>query len=414
MTKFDVVVGGGGLAGCAAAIAAGRQGASTILIERYGSLGGMATNGLVAPFMKYHAGNKQLVSGLFQEIIDRLNNFSNDAIYIRAFDPEALKMVLYDFLLESGVQLLLHSYITGVIKKDKNIKAIIIENKSGKSKIDGKIFIDATGDGDIGAKSGVQIQIGDDKGQTQALTLMFRIGNVNIKQVIEYCKKNKEHFRFIEHDNIVSIAGFSDLIEKERKNSIYSVPLDYIFFTTSPRKDIIVINSTRILNVSALNANDLTKAEIEGHRQAWMIFKLLKQNVPGFKNSYLMDTATQVGVRATRRIIGEYILTKEDILNCRKFPDAIAHNNYPIDIHSPVDKEGKWMPLPEGEYYDIPYGCLVVKGVDNLFVAGRCISCTHEAQGSIRIMPVCIATGEAAGRAASKCLTLWYDQNLYK
>ena len=148
----------------------------------------------------------------------------------------------------------------------------------------------------------------------------------------------------------------------------------------------------------------MTRAEIEGHRQAWMIFNLLKQNVPGLENSYLMDTGTQVGIRATRRITGEYVLTKEDILSFKKFSDAIAKNNYPIDIHSPDDKNGKWIPLPEGEYYDIPYGCLIAKGIDNLLVAGRCISATHEAQGSIRIMPVCVATGEAAGKAAGKCI----------
>ena len=276
--------------------------------------------------------------------------------------------------------------------------------KSGKTKINGKIFIDATGDGDIGAKSGAEIEIGDNRGHTQALTLMFRIGNVNIRHVIDYCKKNKQDFKFIEDENIISIAGFSSLIEKERKGEKYSVPLDYIFFTTSPRKDIIIVNSTRILYKNALNADDLTRAEIEGHRQAWMIFNLLKQNVPGLENSYLMDTGTQVGIRATRRITGEYVLTKEDILSFKKFSDAIAKNNYPIDIHSPDDKNGKWIPLPEGEYYDIPYGCLIAKGIDNLLVAGRCISATHEAQGSIRIMPVCVATGEAAGKAAGKCI----------
>ena len=405
MKNFDVIIAGGGMAGCAASIASARNGAKTLLIERYGSLGGMATNGLVAPFMKYYTGDNSINTGIFHSILDRLTKF-NEAVYIRAFDPEAMKMVLYDYLLESGVELLLHSYITGAKVKNNKINSLTVENKTGRSEISAPIFIDATGDGDIGAKAGAQIEIGDNEQKTQAVTLIFRIGNVDINKVLAFCKKQKEHFKFIEDEHIVSIAGFSNIIENAKKTSEYSVPLDYIFFTTSPRKDVVIVNSTRILNINGMNAQDLTRAEIEGHRQAWMIFNLLKKNVDGFNYSYILDTANQIGIRETRRIIGEYVLTKEDIINCKKFKDSIGRNNYPIDLHSSTSSKGTWIPVPEGEYYDIPYGCIVAKGVDNLFMAGRCISTDHEAQGSIRIMPVCAITGEAAGKGAAECIKM--------
>ncbi len=301
---------------------------------------------------------------------------------------------------------LLHAYLAGAIKENNLVKEVITESKSGKKSYFADFFVDTSADADLAAKAGVPFEIGREKdGLTQAMTLMFRIANVNMKEVLEYCRKNPENYSFIEEDiNGVSIAGFKKEIEEERKVSKFDNPLDYIFFVTTHRDDLVIVNTTRSLKVSGLSNIDLSRASSEGHRNAWQIHQLLKKRIPGFDDSYISNTATQVGVRETRRIIGDYTMTGMDVVNAKKFDDRIARGSYPIEIHDPTGNGGEMIRLKEGEYYDIPYRSLIPQGIDNLIVAGRCISATHEAQASIRITATCTAMGEAAGNAAGLCI----------
>jgi hypothetical protein len=406
MENKKTIIVGGGMAGVCAAISSKKAGGNPLLIEKYGFLGGTSTASMVSPFMNYYLGDKPLVKGVFQEILDELEKYGGRKNNSRAFDSELLKFVLYDLMDKYRVDYLLHTYFTDVKVENGKIKSIVLESKSGRETIDGDFFIDTSADADLAFKSNVPFEIGrKEDGLTQAMTLMFRIANIDMKKVLEYCKKNPNNFLFIE-ENIhgISIAGFKKEILEERIKGNYDNPLDYIFFVTTHRDDLVIVNTVRILYASGINNKELTKAQSQGHRIAWQVYKLLKNKVPGFEDSYISNTATQIGVRETRRIIGEYTLTGFDIVNAAKFEDKIARGNYPIDIHDPTGKGGKMIRLKEGEYYDIPFRALIPKNIDNLLVAGRCISATHEAQASIRITATCSAMGEAAGFASALCL----------
>lgn len=404
--KKRVVVVGGGMSGVAAAIASKKQGVDTLLLERYGFFGGTSTASMVSPFMSFSAGNKQLVYGVFQEILDELEKYGGRKAGSRAFDSETLKLVLYDLLDKYKVDYLLHTYLVDVVKEGNLIKEIITESKNGKEVFEGSFFIDTSADADLAAKAGVPFEVGREKdGLTQAMTLMFRIANINMKKVLEYCEKDPDNFMFIENDiNGVSIAGFKKEVLEEKQTGKFDNPLDYIFFVTTHRDDLVIVNTTRMLRGSGLSNYDLSKAQAEGHRNAWQIQQLLKNKVSGFEDSYISNTATQIGVRETRRIIGEYTMTGMDIVSAQKFDDVIARGSYPIDIHDPTGSGGEMIRLKDGEYYDIPFRSLIPKTIDNLLVAGRCISATHEAQASIRITATCTAMGEAAGNAGALCI----------
>lgn len=404
--KKQLIVVGGGMSGIAAAVAARKQGIDVLLLERYGFFGGTSTASMVSPFMSFSAGDKQLVYGVFQEILDELEKHGGRKHGSRAFDSETLKYVLYEIADKYGVEYLLHTYLTGAKIENGKLISIETESKKGKEIFEADFFIDASADADLAAKAGVEFEVGrKEDGLTQAMTLMFRIANVDMKTVLEYCRKDPENYSFIEEDiNGVSIAGFKKEIEEERKTTKYDNPLDYIFFVTTHRDDLVIVNTTRVLRVNGLNNVDLSKAESEGHKNAWQIHTLLKNRIPGFENSYISNTATQVGVRDTRRIIGEYTMTGMDVVTAQKFDDAIARGSYPIDIHDPTGSGGQMIRLKEGEYYDVPFRSLIPKNIDNLLVAGRCISATHEAQASVRITATCTAMGEATGHAAGLCL----------
>lgn len=404
--KRQIIVVGGGMSGIAAAIAAKKHGMDVLLIERYGFFGGTSTASMVSPFMSFSAGNKQLVFGIFQEVLDELEKYGGRKHGSRAFDSETLKYVLFDMMEKNKVDYLLHTYLTDVVTENGKIIKIITESKNGREIFEADFFIDTSADADLAAKAGVPFQVGREKdGLTQAMTLMFRIANVNMKNVLEYCRKNPENFSFIEEDiNGVSIAGFKNEIEEEKKTGKFQNPLDYIFFVTTHRDDLVIVNTTRSLRVSGLSNVDLSRAQSEGYKYAWQIHGLLKKRIPGFEDSYISNTATQVGVRETRRITGKYTMTGMDVVSGRKFDDAIARGSYPIDIHDPTGSGGEMIRLKEGEYYDIPFRSLIPENIDNLLVAGRCISTTHEAQASVRITATCTAMGEASGNAAALCV----------
>lgn len=390
--RADIVVCGGGPAGCSAAISAARMGKSVVLIERYGFLGGMATAGLVHPWMSYYSGKKAVTAGIFGEIVDALksfNAFKNSSHFgnmHHCFDTEILKFILMEKCLSSGVRLCLHTLVVSARKTKNQLKAVVCESKSGTEEIYGKIFVDCTGDADIAARAGAPYEKGRKRdGLMQPMSLHFRVGGVDTARMLSRDAMNKIYAR----------AKQKGKINNPRENLLW-------FDTT--RADEIHFNATRIVKVDGTNRDDLTRAEIEGRRQTMEIVRLLKDEVSGFENSFLLSTAPQIGVRETRRIVGNYVLKAHDIIKGRKFNDGIACGAYGIDIHNPQGTGTLFKMLPAGHYYNIPYRCLIPKGIGNLLVAGRPISTTHEAHSSTRIQATCYATGQAAGTAAALCV----------
>lgn len=409
--EYDVIIAGAGPAGWVAAVAAARQKVETLLIERYGFVGGLATAGLVGPFMRWFNKKEELVQGIFKEFIDRMKIYNG--IIGGCFDPEVYKKVALEMILESRAKILFHSYLAGVKIKNNLIKDIKVLNKNGFEKYKAKIFIDATGDGDLAYLSGVPFEIGrKSDGLTQSLTLMFQVGGVDFEKAERYYLENKDNFIVWSDDpndtyfktGIFCRAGFFRQLHRYQDEGKIDKSVKNIFFIMIPRKGYVVFNTTNVIELSGIKAEDLTKSEIIGRRQVWQVMNLLKE-LPGFENSYLVQTATQIGVRETRRILGEYVFTGDDVKQGATFMDVIARANYGIDIHDPKGEEQKDDGAqPEERVYEIPYGSLVPWKIDNLLIAGRCISSTHEGQSAIRIQPTCMAMGEAAGVAASICV----------
>ena len=387
--QWDVIIAGAGPAGIAAAVGSARLGAKTLLIERYGFLGGMATAGVVHPWMTFHAGGKQLVAGVLQDIIDRLkergaykisSHFGN---VHHCFDPEHLKQVELELVLEAGVQLMLHTFVVDAIREGDGICGVVTESKSGREEHRGSVIVDATGDGDVAAHVGAEYEKGrPEDGLMQPMTLHFRMGGVDVPRM-----PSRE-----EINGMYVSAKERGEIDNPRENLLW-------FDTT--HEDQIHFNTTRVTHVDGTSRDDLTKAEIEARRQTWEVVSFLQQRVPGFEEAYLLWTAPQIGVRETRRIMGDYVLTEEDVLGARKFPDAITLGSYDIDIHNPAGTGTIIKRLPAGEYYAIPYRCLLPRGLQGLLVAGRPISTTHEAHSSVRIQAICSGMGHAAGIAAA-------------
>ena len=419
--RYDVVVAGGGAAGIAAAVSSARLGAKTLLIERYGFLGGLGTAGLVNPFMSSStSAGKPLVGGFFAEMCERMS--STGGMLGRAFDPEAMKFHAQEMVIESGCNLLLHSWVIGALMALKGMVGVEVLTKSGSREVEAKVIVDATGDADVAAMACAPYELGSpDNGMTQAMTLMFTVGGVYIGKTLAYAKQNPDQMRFpkpisdadIERmlEGAVGIAGFYKEVEEARSKGEFPLPQDMVFFISLPTPGQVVVNTTHIGGVDGTRSEDLTRAEVEGRRQAMALMRFFRKYIPGFEGAYLLQTATQVGVRETRRIIGEYVFSAEDIEAGKKFPDAVLRSAYPADIHPPmgkgysVDDDVKPPAAPPpGDWYEVPYRCLVPQDIDNLLVAGRCISATHEGQSAVRIMPNCMALGQAAGTAAALCV----------
>ncbi|MEW5717333.1 MAG: FAD-dependent oxidoreductase [Chloroflexota bacterium] len=414
---YDVVIAGGGPAGITAAIAAARNGAKTLLIERYGFLGGQSSAALVYPWMSFHdpQGN-QVIQGIAQEIVARLialgaspGHVPDTIGYVSMltpFDVEAFKFVAQEMVLEAGADLLFHTWIADAAVKDEIVEALGAINKSGRAELRGKIFVDATGDADVAKFAGAELAQGRDAdGATQPMTMNFRLGGVDMEQVRDYMEKHRDEFYPATRYDLLGqlayptgVQGFYTIW----KQGNLPIPRQQLLFFAGMRPGEIGVNTSRIIGLDATNADDLTKAEIEGRRQVMRLVKFFRDQVPGFANCYLIATPTQVGVRETRRIVGEYVLTGEDVTQARRFPDGIARSAYPIDIHVPNAAGNVTFEVKLD--HDIPYRCLLPRGVKNLLAAGRIISATHEAFAAIRVTLPVMAIGQAAGTAAALCV----------
>jgi hypothetical protein len=413
--EYDVVVVGGGTGGVPAAIAAARNGMSVLLIEKNGFLGGLTTGGLTIPVWPHWTGGRAgegpreyFIKGIYTEIRDRLNELGALAPDERTADEEILKFVLQELCLEAGVQLLFHSFVFRLTKNGRRVTTIEIANKSGSRSFSARVFIDGTGDADLVALAGGQWLKGRDAdGATQPMTMTFRLGGVDTDKLAQ--DSPYHHSRISARgqgpsempEGVASIH--EEYLEAKNREEI-SDPRPILMYSHYFRPGIVHFNTTRVQYLDATNAEDLTRAEIAGKRQVIEILKFLKR-FPAFADAYLIQMSSEIGIRETRRIVGDYVLTEEDVLSGRKFEDGIARGHAPVDIHDPdaqdmsTDVILKF--LPRGTTYDIPYRCLVPKDFDNVLMGSRCLSATHEAHGSVRMIHHISAVGQAAGTAAA-------------
>jgi 2-polyprenyl-6-methoxyphenol hydroxylase-like FAD-dependent oxidoreductase len=417
MRDYDVLVVGGGNAGCAAAIAAARRGARTLLAERYGFLGGTATAAMVGPWMTFHSGKERIVGGIAQEIVERLmrrgaspghlRDSSDYVPTITPFDPEAHKALLFEMMREAGVELLLHAYVLAARVDGATVTGAEFATVGGRREYRARVTIDATADALVAASAGVPVQQGDERGRVQPATLIFRLSHVDLAELAAYVRSHPEQMRSSlppeerTPQALTAVAGLYDLWEQARKDGIVDVPRELVSFFISPYPDEVTVNMTRVVDVDPLDPDDLTRAEVAARLQAMQLAEFFRRRVPGFARSRIAATGTQIGVRESRRIVGRYTLTRDDVLGGRHFDDAVARSAYPIDIHNPSGSGTATHRLPPGASYEIPYRCLVPANREQLLVAGRCISSTHEALASARLTPTVMTLGQAAGTAAA-------------
>lgn len=418
VAEADVLVVGGGPAGLGAAVGAAAAGAEVVLAERYGFLGGNATAALVMPLMSFHtqrgrplrasasnlmpldhAPGDPVVAGALKTLLERLVAAggaippSAETGFVVPFDPEVFKLVALDLLDDVGVKFLFHALATGVIGQHR-LEGVVFETKSGPLVIKARAIVDCTGDGDIAALAGAPFEVGRGVDHlVQPMTLMFRITEFEREAFAAYVAAHPDQWR--------GVHGLWDLIRAATAAGELELPREDILLFGTPHARETSVNSTRVTRVLGTNVWDLTYAEWESRRQMRQIAAFLRRYVPGFERAYVMQSGVTVGVRETRRIIGEYQLTAADVLAARKFDDVIARGSYPIDIHNPTGSGTIVRAVPPGEAYDIPLRCLLPQRVDHLVVAGRCISGTHEAHSSYRVMPIAMATGQAAGVCAA-------------
>jgi glycine/D-amino acid oxidase-like deaminating enzyme len=416
--EADVLVVGGGPAGIGAALGAAEAGAAVVLAERYGFLGGNATAALVMPLMSFHTqraafehpGATRLfptdhgpgdpvVAGALARLLHRLVSTggaiapSLDTGYTVPFDPEQFKLAALDLLDEAGVRMLLHAFASEV-EQGGPVRGVVFETKSGPVVVRARVVVDCTGDGDIAARAGAAYEIGrEEDGLVQPMTLMFRMVRFEQAAFEAYVREHPDQWR--------GVHGLWELIRKATEAGELDLPREDILFFGTPHEGEVSVNSTRVMRVLGTDVFDWTRAELESRGQMRQIAAFLCRYVPGFERAYVAQSGVHTGVRETRRIVGEYRLTAEDVLAGRKFDDVVARGAYPVDIHNPKGSGTTLKRLPAGEAYDIPLRALLPRGVEGLLVTGRCLSGTHEAHSSYRVMPIVMATGQAAGVCAA-------------
>ncbi|MFA7636590.1 MAG: FAD-dependent oxidoreductase [Monoglobales bacterium] len=386
---YDVIVAGGGFAGFSAAVAAARQGQKVLLFDKGNSLGGAASNGLVMPFM-HHETNVDgkpfyLNRGIFAEVKTALEAES-DIIkrWSFHFHDEALKYIMNKIAIDAGVRLLYGVYLTGVDMDGDAIKSVTLAGVSGPLTLQAKYFIDATGDGLLSVLAGCDYQLGRESDSLcQPMTLCFRVANVDSAL---YNEQKGE---------------INSLYKKLHAEGKFKNPREDVLAFLMPFEGIIHFNTTRVVRKNPTDPFEKTDAEIMAREQVFEMFAFLKENFSAFKNSQIISTAAEIGVRESRMIECDYRLTVDDLKNCAKFPDAIAAANYDIDIHNPEGAGTSHYFFEDGTWYTIPYRSIHPKEKKNLLVAGRCICSDHESQASYRIMPIVSSIGEAAGIAVS-------------
>jgi hypothetical protein len=400
--EFDVIVLGGGPAGITAASAAAQLGQRTLLIERYGFLGGMGTAAGVTNFCGLHANVfgeiKQVVHGLADDLLNRLRalNGLNEPhvlfggkIAAQAYDNAALKIAADQLVVASGAKILFHAFAVGVaMKAPSTIDALLIETKSGRMAVRARTFIDCSGDGDLAAFAAAPFEKGVDGHAMMYPSTMFRVNNVNAEKAGDAWN----HFgKWMDEAsaNGHTFARKTPIIRPQKNPSEW-------------RANVTQLSNRDGTPADGTNAQQFSDAELEGRQQIVDFFKFLKTSAPGFENSYILEIAPQVGIRETRRIVGQYQLTASDVLDCVSFQDSIGVNGWMIEEHIAGDVKFQWQNIPNCRGYNqLPYRMLLPQKVDNLLVAGRCASMTHMGQSAARVSGACFVMGQAAGTAAA-------------
>lgn len=418
LSTTDVVVCGGGVAGLAAAIAAGRTGVQTMLIERDGFLGGALTSALMSQW----GNGSPNMSGLGAELRDRLiqsgGAFRGESVI--SIEPEAFKDLAFALCEQAGVELLLFTEVVDAVMDGERISGVVVQTKSGPKAIMAKVVIDASGDADIAVAAGAPVVKGrESDGRMRPISLLFRIGNVDIERVVRYCREHPEDFLVDPHRHVVDfeqkalrLIGFFKSVEEAKRRNELDKDCHYIRLeAVLVDRRMVMVNSTRIYDADGTDPRDLGRAMLEGRRQMHQLFDFLHKYIVGFEDSYIVDSAPRLGVRETRRIIGDYVLTEEDIGEDRAFPDTFARtfmrHTPGRDVHSPDAGEGA---VTDDVYrtsvmpvigFNLPYQILLPQKVEGLLVAGRCMSVNQEADRWTRNQPPLILAGQAAGVAAA-------------
>ena len=422
--EFDIIVMGGGPSGSNAGIAAARTGLKVLVVEKHAFRGGSLTAMGVGPMMSFHnpAGD-QVVAGLAEELIRRLvkkgaspGHIPDSVTYcstVTPFDSEAMKIELETMLLKAGGHLLFHTHFAGAdTDADGNVNSILLCNKAGLKKYKAKIYVDATGDGDLSTALGAPFAKGrSNDGAMQPMTMNLKIGNVDMEAVRRDVWDNPDNFEFdmgqeeglkrLASTSRVSLKAYKKQWQEAKARGEVDVPREFVLFFETATPGVVIVNTSRIQGLDGTNPYDLSRAEVMGRQQNLQIFQFLKKYCRGFENAFRVDGAAQIGIRETRRIQGLYVLTAEDILHETNFADPVAIGGYPIDIHSPDKAETNTNHLNPGIKYQIPMRSLLVEKPGNLIVAGRCISATHEAMAAFRVSPIAMAIGQAAGTMAA-------------
>lgn len=417
--EYDVAVAGAGVSGVVAAVRAAREGARTLLIESTGILGGLVTGGrLTKP-------SGVINGGVFAESLRRCVElggadpnirYSGWGAYSGSFDSEIMQRVLLEQIDAAGVEVLLRAQVVGVVQQQRTLRGIEIQTKSGRRLIMAKVFVDATGDGDLAALASAEFLVGRKAdGLTQPISSYMRVLNVDLPTLARDCMKHPEDFRDLvlpsgsgdsnqDYAMIFVATGFSDRIATARRDGFnWIIPREDLTLKAGLLAGELNVNVTRF-HGNGLSDRDLSRAELEIRRQAYCAFDFLKRYVPGFERAILLEVAPTLGIRETRRILGHYLLTEADVRGGARFEDAIALCNAPISYHDADGARGIMQSVGPG--FGIPLRCLAPQGLDGLFVAGRCISADDIAFASIRNVPACASTAEAAGAAAALCARL--------
>jgi len=418
--RTQVLVVGSGAGGLAAVIAPGRNGADTLLVENAGFLGGISAT---LPWLGFHDRDyRPIIKGLPLEFCRRLQ--AEGAASAIEFDPKCAsaisvnshwwKIIAMQLAREAGVRLLLHSQVVETIREGDLIRGVYLENKSGRQRIEADITIDCSGDGDVAARGGVAWEKGRTAdGLVQAPTLVFKLGGVDRAGFIAGCKDPANRYREwlapypdlwakmmkrIDGMNVIICGGYAALVEKARAAGEFSVPQTRIVGVKNHQPDEFTVVMTRVLGLNPIDITSLTDAYTRVYEQIPVLVNFFRKYVPGFAGSRLQEIAPMLGVRESRRIMGDYVLTAEDLIAGRVFDDAVSMGGYHIDIHRPA---GTWVDSHNVRAYTIPIRSLIARDVDGLMMAGKCISATHEAIASTRVIPICMGQGQAAGTAAA-------------